>query len=55
MPICSSSKDESGEDGDELGSQVSKTQEGNKENQMAVLDDIRFLFNKDLEGSDNSD
>lgn len=46
MPICSSIEDENGEDGEELDSQTSEAHKSQKENQMAVLGDIRFLFSK---------
>ena len=49
LPFCSSSEDEEGEDGEELESQTSEAHEVQEENQMAILDDIRFLFNKDQE------
>ena len=46
MPLCSSSEDEEGEDGEEPESQTFEAYEVQEENQKAIFDDIRFLFNK---------
>ena len=47
LPLCSSLEDEEGDDGEELESQTSEANEVQNKKQMAVLGDIRFLFNKD--------
>ena len=55
LPLCSSSEDDEGEDGEELESQTSQPHEAPKEIQMAVLGDLRFLFSKDQEDQRNTD